>query len=381
MFYSKQTRAKKALILASIIACLVLAACNPPRGWPGGASEGETLFVGTMEGRVLAVNAGGGMLWAWEPPAETGGSVIACGGGGQFSAGMFYGSPVVADGVVYVASYNGRVYAIDAEKRFDRWKYDTGSPIAGGAVVANNTVFVGSSDGKLYALDANATMGKGSLKKGFEPFQTGDKIWATPAVQDGTVYFGSLDQKLYAVDAVTGELKWEFKAGGAISSTPLIVDSVVYIGAFDGKFYALDADTGGEKWVFDGADNWFWSTAVYANGTVYACSLDHRVYAIDAASGEPASGWAEPFDVGDDIKSSPVIADDVLVVATEEGKVFGLDMETGKSRWPDAIDLEVKVLSPLFASGDTVYVNAQDNRLYAFEGATGRQNWSIPLGE
>ncbi len=345
-------------------------------------SEGETLFVGTMDGRVIAVNAGGGTLWTWEPPAESGGSsIIACGGGGQFRAGMLYGSPVVSDGVLYVSSYNGRVYAIDAEKRYDIWKYDTGSPIAGGVAVANSTVFVGSSDGRLYALEANATMGKGSLKQGFEPFQTGDKIWSTPAVQDGIVYFGSLDQKLYALDSITGELIWEFPAAGAITSTPLIVDGVVYIGAFDSKFYALDAYTGDEKWVFEEADNWFWSKAVYANGTVYACSLDQRVYAIDAESGNLASGWVEPFDAGGDLKSAPVIVDNVLVVATEKGKLFGIDIKTGKSRWPDSIDLEVNVLSPLFASGDTFYVNAQDNRIYAFEGATGRQNWSIPLSE
>jgi len=381
MFYIKQARTKKALIIVVILSCLVLSGCMGPRGWPGIASEGEKLYVGTMGGTVVALNPEGGRLWEWEPPGEQGGSMIACSGGGQFRAGLLYGVPVVADGVVYVSSYNGRVYAVDTEYRADKWKYDTGSPIAGGVAVANNTVFVGCSDGKLYALEANVTTYEGRPKAGFKPFQTDDKIWSTPVVYDGTVYFGSLDQKLYAIDADTGELKWEFKAQGAIASTPLIVGDVVYIGAFDSRFYALDADTGEQKWVFEQADNWFWSQALYANGTIYACSLDHRVYAIEADTGELYSGWAEPFDAGSEIKSSPVIVGDVLVVATEEGEVFGLDVETGKSKWPNVVDLDAHVLAPIFASGGTVYINAQDNRLYTFEGATGRQNWSVPLSQ
>ncbi|MCJ7520915.1 MAG: PQQ-binding-like beta-propeller repeat protein, partial [Dehalococcoidia bacterium] len=164
-----------------------------------------------------------------------------------------------------------------------------------------------------------------------------------------------------------------------IASTPLIVNGVIYIGSFDKKFYALDVATGDVKWVFDEASNWFWADALYENGIVYACSLDNNVYAIDASSGELTSAWSSPFDAGSEIKSSPVITGDVLVVASEEGEIYGIDLQNGQEKWN--IDLEIKVLAPLCASGDTVYVNAQDNRLYAIDGLIGRQDWSVTLVE
>jgi outer membrane protein assembly factor BamB len=172
--------------------------------------------------------------------------------------------------------------------------------------------------------------------------------------------------------------KWAFKTGGGIASTPLVVEGVVYIGSFDKKFYAIYADTGEPKWIFEGAGNWFWSEAVYGNGTIYACSLDHYVYAIDAGNG--TSAWPKPFKTDGQVKSSPVIAGGVLVVVSEDGVAYGLDLKTGGKRWQfDSI--KAKVLAPMGAAGGKVYINTQSNSLYALDGETGRQDWNISLGK
>jgi outer membrane protein assembly factor BamB len=91
--------------------------------------------------------------------------------------------------------------------------------------------------------------------------------------------------------------------------------------------------------------------------------------------------WTKPFDAGSLVRASPVIAGEVLVVASEEGKVFGLDLKTGLEKWPDSIDLKSKVLSAPYAVGGTVYINSQDNKLYALNGEIGRQVWGVPLSK
>ncbi len=374
MFDAKRVIPMKAIIVAISIAALVLSGCVGARGWPGVASDGDTLYVGTMDGRVIALNPdSGSRIWQWKPEEEEAGSMFDCTSQGQFRAGMSYGIPVVEDGTVYFGAYDGKVYAIEAESGADVWNYDTDSSIAGGVAVVGDTLFVGTSDGELHAIDVTS----GLSKQGF-PFHTEEKIWATPVVRDGIVYFGSLDHKLYAVDAVTGESKWDFETGGGIASTSLLVDGVIYVGSFDSRFYAIDAGNGEEKWAFDQAGNWFWSEALYKESVIYACSLDHHVYAIDAVSGEMA--WSEPFDAGDQIKSSPVIVGDVLIVVSNDGKVYGIDLDTGEEKWPQ-FDIEATVLASLCASGTTVYLNAQDNRLYTFDGLTGKQDWSVSLVE
>lgn len=393
MFDIKRVRSTKPIVIAILLAILALSGCIGPRGWPGVVAIGDTVFVGSMDGRIVRLEVSARQEdkrvpskadgeWVWEPEAGPAGSIFSCGAAGQFGTGVLYGPPAVGNDTVYTGAYNGKVYAIHAEHGTEVWDepFETGGSIVGGVAVANDTLFVGSSDGKLYAVD----VGTGRAKQGFDPYPTGDKIVSTPVVQDGVVYFGSLDQKLYAIYADTGELKWDkpFKTGGGIGSKPLVVNGVVYFGSFDSKFYAVNAETGTQEWVFGEAGNWFWSEALYDNGIIYACSLDHNVYAIDADSGELASEWStNPFSTEDQIRSSPVIVGDVLVVASEDGKVYGIDLESGEERWKP-IELESSILAPLSAAGGMVYINTRhDNTVYAFDGETGRQDWSIPLGD
>jgi outer membrane protein assembly factor BamB len=394
MFRINRILLRRSIVIVLILIAVVLAGCVGPRGWPGVASNGnDTLFVGTSDGRVLALDADGlSRFWEWEPDIERSFSPFDCvgaGSGGQFGAGMLYGPPVVADDTIYIASYEGRIHAVDMDGRdiWDEEGYEIGSPVVGGLAVSGNTLYIGASDGWLRAIDAVT----GEAKEGFNPFQAGDKIWAAPVVEEGTVYFGSLDHNLYAINADTGELKWQFSTNGGIAASPLIDGGVVYIGSFDNKLYAVDKHTGepdpGWTEPFE-ADSWFWAMPEYGDGIIYACSMDHMVYAINAADGQLVWG---PFDTGDQIKSSPVIVgdltvddepvDDVLVVAAGNGWIYGLDLKTGEERWNDYIDLESTVLAPLYVLGDKVYINAQNNRLYAIEGATGRQDRDVNLSD
>jgi len=375
MFDTRLIKPTKAILVVILLASLALSACYGPRGWPGTQSEGDTLYVCTMDGRVLALNPdSGSWKWDWQPTEKQGGqaaSFLSCGAGGSLVGGLLYGAPAIANGLVYVGFHTGKVYAVDAARGVQEWDYDIRSAIAGGLVVGNNTVFVGSSNGKLSALDA----GNGSLKW---EFSSENEVWATPQVIDDTVYFGSLDHSLYALNATDGTKKWAFETGGGIASTPLIVEGVVYIGSFDKKFYAIYADTGTPKWIFEGAGNWFWSQAVYDNGIIYVGCLDHNVYAIDAGNGTMV--WPKPFDAGSLVRASPAIAGGVLVVASEVGKVYGLDLRTGEKKWQfDGI--KTKVLASFCAAGGTVYINNQDNNLYALDGETGHQVWSVPLSK
>jgi outer membrane protein assembly factor BamB len=376
MFDSRRTKLKKTLIIATLLVTLALAGCTGARGWSGTVSDGGTLYVSDIGGRVLALNAdSGSRRWDWQPTEGQSGqtaSSFTC-AGSTIVGGKFYGAPAIANGLVYVAFHTGKVYAIDAASGVQQWDYDLKSTVSGGVAVGNDTVFVGSSNGKLSALDA----GNGSLKW---EFSSESGIWATPLVADGVVYFGSLDHNLYAVDVETHELKWNepFKTGGSVAASPLVVDGVVYFGSFDNKFYAVDADTGTQKWVFEDAGNWFWSQAAYGNGTIYAGCLDHNVYAIDAGNGTMV--WPKPFDAGSLVKASPVIAGGVLVVASEVGKVYGLDLKTREKKW-EFDGVNTKVLSSLYAVGDTVYINSQDNKLYALNAETHRQIWAVPLSK
>ncbi len=251
---------------------LLLAACTRlgvPEGWPAAVVEGDTIYVGTMDGDFRAIDLEtGATIWNYDLKGDEG-------------QGSAYGPPAIYDGNIYFAGYDGMLYALTQNGDVDWGPREVGnqSPIVGGPAAADGLVLVGSSDGSLYAFDS-----EDGLKKW--DFRTGNRVWSTPTIANGVVYFGSLDHNVYALSLEDGEEMWRFSTGGGITGKPLVSGGKVYIGAFDSAFYAIDAETGGLAWKFDGAESWFWAGAAAGEGQVFAPSLDGSVYALDAETGD-----------------------------------------------------------------------------------------------
>jgi len=331
---------------------------------------GDSLFVGSLEGRLVGVSTSDGSpLWPDEDAGMLGASELKV---------AIYGTPAVEGDLVYVAGYNGKVYAFASSTGALRWVYPREGnldPIAAGMVASQGKVYLGCSDGYVYALDA--TTGDKLWS-----FETRDKIWATPAVDGDTLYIGSFDKKLYALNTGDGSKKWEFeKAGGAIVSTPLVCEDTVYFGSFDRHVYAIDATNGSLRWRSEvTTGKWFWAKPVVYNNVIYAPNLDGKVYILDANSGREA---ASAVDLGGPISSAPVLVGDKVVLATEEGNVYSLDTA---SRQPSLLinvgDNGQKVLAPLGAGDGVVYIKTQtssQDTLYAVDVETRETLWSQPL--
>jgi eukaryotic-like serine/threonine-protein kinase len=160
-----------------------------------------------------------------------------------------------------------------------KWKYQTGGTVFDSPTVANGVVYVGSNDGNVYALNAS----------------TGAKLWSytigpqTPltAVANGVVYVagGNLNKTVYALNASTGALLWSYTTSGYVSSSPTVANGVVYVGSaynnnvYANKVYALNAKTGAKLWTYStGGD--VYSSPTVADGVVYVGSYDDNVYAF-----------------------------------------------------------------------------------------------------
>jgi outer membrane protein assembly factor BamB len=107
-------------------------------------------------------------------------------------------TPVVANGVVYVGSGSGVMYALDKRTGEARWTVNLGSPVSSSAAVANSLVYVGTRDGRLHALDAASGRQKWWVPTGATiPFpwghESGDLWTSSPTVANGLVLFGGGD--------------------------------------------------------------------------------------------------------------------------------------------------------------------------------------------
>jgi len=283
-----------------------------------------------------------------------------------------YTTPQVIGDTVYLAGYSGDVYALNLDDGSVLWSFETDGPILAGLAAGETAVYAATDKGFLYALDPQTGQTK------VPPFEAGGGIWGTPLLVEGVVYVASVNGKLYALDAETLEPipKWDapFEAARGLISDPVLADGAILVGGFDRTLIAVDAASGEERWSFK-ADNWFWGKPLVADGTVYAPNLDGSLYALSLADGEER--WSFKAEEPEPLRSSPVLATDVLVIVDRKGNVYGLDLENGNRIWSkteeDGIGKTV-LSNPITDSpvlGEEVFISAQGGDLFRIDPTDG----------
>jgi outer membrane protein assembly factor BamB len=102
------------------------------------------------------------------------------------------------------------------------WTFSPGSSYDDSSVVvADGVVFLASDNKNLYAMDAVTGQGKWH-------FTYGVNSDSSPAVVNGIIYVGSDDNYLYSINALTGSWNWRFITGDDIHSSPMEANGVVY---------------------------------------------------------------------------------------------------------------------------------------------------------
>ena len=158
---------------------------------------------------------------------------------------------------VLIGSKHGMLRCLDAETGKELWRYKTGHWIDGSAAVATldgqPVVFVGSYDLHLYALS-------GRDGKLLWRYRTTGGIYSSPAVlkrgKRAQVLFAAWDHQLHCVDAADGQLRWTTNIGRPLWDAITLGDSVwasptvgvigghalVYFGSYAGPLHAIVLD-------------------------------------------------------------------------------------------------------------------------------------------
>ncbi|QDV24964.1 Outer membrane protein assembly factor BamB precursor [Aureliella helgolandensis] len=114
---------------------------------------------------------------------------------------------------------------------------------------------------------------------------------------------------------------------------------------------------------------------IIAGGVVYAADHDGRIFALQLATGKEL--WRRELETG--FVASPAIDGDTLYVGDYEGNLHALDAQTGKEKWVFTAGLEIDA-SPNFY-GDLVLLTSQDGILYGLSKANGQLKWKYETGD
>ena len=160
--------------------------------------------------------------------------------------GFYRLQPAISGEVIYAASADGEVVAVDRKRGKTLWEVDLDISLSGGVGVYNDVLLLGSSEGLVLKLDAN----------------TGEQLWTTmltgeilspPQANGKVVVAQTYNGKLQGLDFATGQLLWTYNSKVPVltlrgTSVPIMENNRVYAGFASGRVLAFDAQTGSIVW-------------------------------------------------------------------------------------------------------------------------------------
>jgi outer membrane protein assembly factor BamB len=322
------------------------------------AVDASGIYVGADDGWFYALEHDGKLRWRY----HVGGSELG-----------IHGTAALDRDHAFVGTYNGRVYCFDKRDGKVLWNVRVGDQIGASPVLYENsllisveltgpqngfiirlkrdsgqvvwrsrrfgnhahsspaidlatrTVSAGDNSGHFFVIDLDTGKMR-SMLKGLGP------IKSTPAVRAGRAYGTSWGKVAFSVDLNTGKRDWETKLDSKSMSSPAYGPAFdrLFFGSFgkEGTLYALDRSTGSVAW----------STHVTladltASGTVLPAFGAHRsevllfpctpkaVCAFDTRDGKRLA----EIDVGGKVTGEPIVYEDSLFVALNDGGLIRLD--------------------------------------------------------
>ncbi len=211
-------------------------------------------------------------------------------------------TPVVANGLMYVAEGTGRVVAFDALTGELVWTHTRTFP----EDIAASEAYRRARGVSVYA----------------------DKV-----------FWGTADSYVVALDARTGQQVWEsrtadYRDGEGHAHPPLIADGKLFIGMSGGDFAArgslkaLDVETGEILWTFytipgpddPGAETWDWDADFPPAGAApwNTISFDPEFNLVYASTGQPSPWTTATRGLGDSLYTNSIVA---------------VDADSGELRW------------------------------------------------
>jgi outer membrane protein assembly factor BamB len=337
--------ARRPLIGAAILAVVLAASCVPIRqeaSWPALSVIGdEQNIVVAYWDRVVMVNPEDGLGVKLRTPDgevrvdENGNARLWDFRGPEGTPNQFYASPVLADDdTLLIPSYNNRLFEVGlTTARADRDA--DGDELLGQAVsnpvLANDLIYLGYGEGDLVALDANNRTEQWRV-------DTNQAVWSQPLIVDDVLYFTSLDHYLYAVNPVTGAEIWKLDLQGAAPEAPIFYEGNLYVGSFARKLFKISLD--GEVLAEFTTRDWVWSVPSIVDDVLYAGDMGGSVYALDISGDDFRQIWQAQVS-GQAIRTTPLVANDYVIVGSRDQKVYWLNRADGSIFWSREVGGEV----------------------------------------
>jgi outer membrane protein assembly factor BamB len=167
---------------------------------------------------------------------------------------------------------------------------------------------------------------------------------------------------------------WTWEAGDSIESSAAIVGETVFVGSQKGELVSLNLQNGSEYWRYKIDAPIGESSPAYSNGVVYIGDLAGWFHAVNAQDGKKL--WA--FKTGTEIKSSPVVVGDRVLIGSYDENLYCLSTRNGSVLW------KFKTNGPVHAtpsiSDGLAFIAGCDTVFRAIRISDGKEAFSVSSG-
>ena len=170
------------------------------------------------------------------------------------------------------------------------------------------------------------------------------------------------------------KLLWTYEAGESIESSAAIVGGTVFVGSQKGELLSLNLENGAVFWKYQVDSPIGESSPAYSDGVVYIGDLGGWFHAVNASNGKKL--WA--FKAGSEIKSSPVIIGDRVLIGSYDQQLYCLSTRNGSVIW------KVKTNGPVHStpgiSGGLAFIAGCDELFRGIRVSDGHEMFNVSSG-
>lgn len=276
------------------------------------------------------------------------------------------------DGLLYVNTFRGVTFAIDAKTGRIVWR-QRGANKPSSPAIAGRRLIVSANDGTVTAFQRFTGRRLWRLR-------VGSRVESSPAVAGGIVYFGAADGRLFAVYARTGRVRWAYDTGGTINSSPTVSGNRVCITTYAGSIFCLRRHDGWKQWrTYVRRDllrfESFYASASTDGRRLYTIARSGKIVALSAASGRVL--WTRNLhSLG---YSTPAVAGGRIFVGGFDSALHAYHARTGLELWKRRVG--GRILGAPVVIGRLVFFSTLERRTYAVRVSDGRVVWRIGMGK
>jgi outer membrane protein assembly factor BamB len=278
--------------------------------------------------------------------------------------------PAMGYGLVAIGTAKGELVLYSQADGSEKWRASLGAPVLAAPAIAADRVVALAGDGVVHALALADGAVRWTYNTSVPPLTLNTN--AAPLLADDRVYIATSGGKLIRLDPETGAAEWEVRIATNSGRSELermndVVGNLLRVGerelysvGFQSQLTMTDVEAGRRRWQYELSSV---NDPAEGLGNIYVTDVEGFVLAVDRASGKLA--WKQP-DYAYRQLSNPVVLNNLLAVADDDGRVHLLSQSDGAVR------------GRVRASGDAVVaLVVRDDVLYAWDDDGGLSAWKL----